>query len=326
VVAVRELDHLQNSCIQPMLDRHIHKGRVHTTYNQTRGEEFGTITGRLSSSDPNLQQIHKRDFIMGSLFRSIFVPDKGKIMAAADYEQIEPRLLAHYADVKMLIDGYMSDPPIDAHSMVAINAFGYDPADKSEDNKLKRQQGKTLNQALLTGAGDEKAGMMLGMLPREAQVIINAYFRSMPELKPAQRQIKSVFLAKRYLTSLLGRRSRLEDPRFSYKGMNRLLQCGNADILKKSMADIDEFFLDEGDTVNLLNNIHDDLMYQFSEDDRKLYDRALEMMCDYGPTTQSTYLVVPLTVEAKTGKNWAEASYGKETVADAFKKMGGRYA
>lgn len=325
VVDVRKLEHLENSFLTPMIERHLHKGRIHTTYNQTRGEEFGTVTGRLSSSNPNLQQIHKRDVMLGSCFRSIFVPDTGMIMSSADYEQIEPRLLAHYGDVALLIKGYLADPPIDAHSMVAINAFGFDPANKSPENKAKRQFGKTLNQALITGSGNNAAAAQLKLPMAEAMKVINGYFASMPEIKETQTRVKNVFIARRFLTSLLGRRARLDDTRFAYRGLNRLLQCGNADVIKKSMCDIDEFFFAEGDHVHLLNNIHDDLQYQFAKEHRKTYERALEMMADFGPNGQSVFVSVPLTVDAKEGRDWAEASYGHADVEQAFKDMGGVY-
>jgi DNA polymerase-1 len=327
IVDSRQLAHLESSFLGPLVERHLFKGRVHTTYNQTRGEEFGTVTGRLSSNDPNLQQIHKRDTVLGSLFRSIFIPDFGR-MVTADYEQIEPRLLAHYADVQLLIDGYSRSPPIDAHSMVAMSAFNYDPDDKDPLNKAKRQYGKTLNQALITGMGESAAASTImaesGVSRQEALGIIAAYHRSMPEIKQAQRQISNVFIAKGYLTTLLGGRARLEDSRFAYRGMNRLLQNGNAEIIKKAACDIDECLLSEGDEVQMLNLIHDDIMFQFDEDNRKTYERCLEMMADFGPG-RSVELTVPLTVDAKEGRDWAEASYGLDTVKKAYKEMGAVY-
>ncbi len=327
VVGVREMDHLMNSFMTPMLERHLYKGRVHTTYNQTRGEDFGTVTGRLSSNDPNLQQVHKRNVLLGSVFRSVFVPDEGKLMASADYEQIEPRLLAHYADIKLLLDGYLATPPVDSHSSVAIKAFGYDPKDKSPENKRKRDQGKTLNQALITGSGDRAAIAQLGVSYEQGMRIVRDYFAAMPELKPAQRRISNVFISRGFLTSLHGRRARLDDTRFAYRGLNRLLQCGNADVIKVAMCDIDEYFYAEtDDEVNLLNNIHDDLQYQYHPDHEKYFRHAIDLMQQWGPTPDKThFLEVPLSVEHKSGRNWAESSYDIETIQKMFKEMGGEY-
>src|SRR5262249_6689865 len=159
----------------PLIEEHMIDGRVHTTFNQTKGENYGTVTARLSSTAPNMQAVHKRNVLLGSLFRSIFIPDHGMLMTAADYNQCEPRLLAHFAEVQTLLNGYLSDPPIDAHTSVAQSAG------------IDRQSGKTLNQALLTGAGEAKAALMLGKPAAEAEEIVRAYFRSMPEIKPFQR-------------------------------------------------------------------------------------------------------------------------------------------
>jgi DNA polymerase-1 len=309
VVAVRKLSHLKEAFLVPMLERHLFKGRVHTNFNQTRGEQFGTITGRLSSNEPNLQQVPKRDELLGSVFRSIFIPDEGKVWSSRDYNQVEPRLLAHYGKVRILIDGYFADPPIDAHKAVALAAG------------IERQAGKTLNQALLTGAGRAKATLMLGMPPAEARKVVDAYFASMPEIQPFQRRASDVWIARGYLRSVLGRRARLEDVRHSYKAVNRILQLGNADIIKKAMADVDEYYASEGDRVHLLNNIHDDLCDQFHPDDRAVHDRATELMEDFGPG-RSVPLDVPLRVDDGQGPDWAVATYGLDTVREAWQTMG----
>lgn len=325
VLAQRKLTNLRDSFLNPMRERHLHNGRVHTTFNQTRGEEYGTITGRLSSSQPNLQQVPKRNPLMGPVFRSIFIPDDGMIFAEDDLNQCEPRLLAHYGEVEVLIDGYLSDPPIDAHSAVAIAGFGYDPKDSSIENKIKRGYGKTLNQALLTGAGNTKAAAMLGIPMQDALRIVNAYFKQMPEIKTLQNESSGVFRSRGYLTSLLGRRMRLDDIRFAYRATNRLLQTGNADMLKLMVARVDELLVAEKaqDRINLLLNIHDSLVFQFKPEGRKLHDRAIEIMKDFGPNGQSTYLMVPMEVESGEGPNWAVASYGDADVKRAFKELQG---
>ena len=326
VIAARKLENLESSFLAPLRERHLYRGRVHTTFNQTRGEEYGTVTGRLSSSQPNMQQVHKRNMLLGALFRSIFVPDEGKLMAGADYSQCEPRLLADSAQVELLIKGYLSDPPIDAHSMVAMGAFGYVPNDDSRENKDKRQSGKTLNQALLTGAGETKAALMLGKPHAEAMQIVANYFKSMPEIKPWQRNVMSVFKRRGFLVSLLGRRLHLDDPRFAYRGGNRILQGGNADIIKRSMARIDEYLAVAGSSVEMLLNVHDDIVYQYGEDDLPVFEHCLDIMRDFGPEEHhSIYLTVPMEVDAKSGHNWAEASYGKDDVRKVFEGYGARY-
>lgn len=316
IVAVRKLRHLDNSFIVPLQETHIWKGRVHTSFNQTRGESFGTITYRLSSNAPNLQQCHKRDSLLGSVFRSVFVPDKGMILGTADYAQIEPCLLAHYGQVKVLLEGYLATPTVDAHSAVARSVFG------SNFTKLEREKAKRINQAILTGAGVGKIATMVG--GDGAAKLVDDYHRSMPEIKKIQRRSADVLLARGYVRCLLGHRARLEDRNFAYKALNRLLQVGNAGIIKKAMADIDEYYCSEGDRVHLLLSIHDDLVTQYAEEDRHIYNEGLRMMENYGPG-KSIHVDVPIRIDPKEGRDWAEATYGLETVKKKWAEMGGNY-
>jgi DNA polymerase-1 len=312
VMALREFKHLRDSFITPLKERHLYKGRVHPEYNQTRGEEYGTITGRMSSSNPNMQQVHKRNETLGRLFRSIFIPDEGMVWRNADYNQAEPRILAHYAECKVLIAGYLANPPIDAHMAVARAAFnagapGEDPA----VTKAKRQRGKTINQLMLTGGGLAHMADEMGVSQSEAQIVRDQYFAAMPEIKTLQKQAQRVMQSRGYVKSLLGARSRLDDPRFAYKATNRLLQRGNAEVIKKSMVEIDEYFRSVGDHTHMLNNIHDDIAFQYLPENKAEIDRAIEIMEDFGPG-RSVELLVPLTVDIGEGENWAIASYGPE--------------
>jgi DNA polymerase-1 len=313
IIAVRKLTHLDQSFFGPLVERHIWKGRVHCNFNQTRGEEFGTITGRLSCNDPNLQQVHKRNKLLGSIFRSIFLPDPGLRWVSCDYKQIEPKLLAHYGSVQVLLDGYRADPPIDAHGAVAA-AAGID-----------RETGKRLNQAMLTGAGNAKIAMMLGVPQAEADSIIEAYHGSMPEIKKLQSHAKRVMLNRGYVKSVLGRRSRLDDERFAYTATNRILQMSNADILKKSMVEIDDYLKTTSGVTSLIHNIHDDIGFQYEAvTEKPIMDRCVEIMCDYGPG-RSVELELDMSVDRGEGKDWAEATYGLDTVKKQFEIMEGRY-
>lgn len=316
IIKARKFRFILDSFLTPLEKEHIVNGRIHPHFNQTRGEEFGTITGRLSCDSPNMQQVHKRNKLLGSLFRSVFVSDPGKKWAAVDYGQCEPRLLAHFGKIKTLIDGYMQDPPMDAHTSVA-KAAGID-----------REPGKRMNQALLTGAGIGRMRELLaeyGAKPDEAERIIKNYFASMPELKGFQKKAAEIYRQRGYIVTLLGRRIHLDDPNFAYTAVNRILQGGNADINKRALADVDELYASEGDECNLLNDVHDDLCQQFSEDNRKTFNRALELMQDYGPSGQSVYLTVPMVVDVGEGPDWAVATYGKETVTKMFKEVGAKY-
>ena len=114
-----------------------------------------------------------------------------------------------------------------------------------------------------------------------------------------------------FVRSILGRRARLDTRShdMSYKAVNRLLQCGNADIIKKAMVDIDNYLESEGDQVHMLLSIHDSIDFQFYEDNRPQFEQALKIMQDFGPD-RGVSLLVPMDVDVGEGKNWAEASYG----------------
>ena len=296
IIAARKYGNLINSFNNPMY-AYMHQGRIHTEFNQSRSDQYGTITGRLSSSRPNMQQVPKRNVELGKLFRSVFIPDEG--MICVDYSQCEPRLLAHYSKCKVLLSGYLSNPPIDAHTAVA-KAAGID-----------RDAGKRLNQGLLTGMGKAKLIAELGVSEAQGEKIWDDYFRSMPEIKQLQRAAASKMRGAGFVRSILGRRARLDTRThdMSYKAVNRLLQCGNADIIKKAMVDIDNYLESEGDQVHMLLSIHDSIDFQFYEDNRPQFEQALKIMQDFGPD-RGVSLLVPMDVDVGEGKNWAEASYG----------------
>lgn len=299
IVASRKYSNILSSFIQPMLDTHVWNGRVHPEYNQLRGDEFGTITGRLSSSHPNLQQVHKRNKELGKLYRSIFIPDGGKVWASVDYSQCEPRLLAYYSRAKILLEGYRSVPSVDAHQAVATAA------------NIDREMGKRVNQTIITGGGKKVITDRYGVPPEKVEEVWRAYFKAMPELKPFQYKAADVMKSRGYVMSLLGRRSRLKDRNKAYVAVNRLLQMGNAEVLKIKMVELDEYFASTGRTVDLLNNVHDAFDLQFEEKDRVHYNEALRIMTSFGEGDVIT-LDVPMKVDAGEGASWSEATWGPE--------------
>lgn len=345
VVDIRRLETLKSSFIEPMINNHLWNGRVHSEYNQMRGDEYGTITGRLSSSNPNLQQVPKRNVEIGKVFRSIFVPDDGMIWGSVDFSQCEPRLLAYYSGARVLVDGYLSSPPVDAHTSVTIATNpDWDELDKAE-RKARRETGKRVNQTILTGGGVRALGHY-GV--EEPERIMREYFDRMPEIKVLQKEAANVLKRRGYVCSLLGRRAHLEDRDKSYVAVNRLLQCGNADIIKLKMVEIDEHLDRSGRPIDLLNNVHDALDFQFAEEHRKVYEECLEIMQGFGPEDEITLPVkvtdpevverfkdvakpafkdgaelytvdgkrvydvpLPMEIEAGEGKSWATATYGE---------------
>jgi DNA polymerase-1 len=299
VVKIRKLKTLLSSFIQPMLDTHLFNGRVHADYNQLRNDDFGTITGRLSSSNPNLMQIpHHSDYTLGRAFRSIFVPDEGKIWGSRDFSQAEPRLLAYYSRCKVLMDDYCNNPSADAHQAVA-DATGLD-----------RQTGKRVNQTLLTGGGKGVLVKKYKITEDEAERVWEEYFKRLPEIKRLQYEASSILKRRGYVRSLLGRKARLNDPQKSYVAVNRLLQGGNADIIKLKMVQIDEYLASIGRPIQVMLSIHDSLDYQFSEEHRPVYEECGRIMVDFSPGQPIT-LDVPMRVDSGEGPDWGVATYGE---------------
>lgn len=316
IVRARKFEHMQNSFIRPLIDRHIFKGRVHATYNQTKRDDYGVVVGRLSCNDPNLQQAHKRNPYYGVLYRSLFVPDRGRIWDANDLVQCEPVLLAHYSECKVLVEGYMADPPIDAHSAVAAAAG------------IERQKGKTMNQALITGAGRDKIIGMLGGNVEDGNRIYDQYFEAMPEIAELKKTASRVMRQRGYIKTLLGRRCRIQDSSDSYLAVNRILQGGNADIIKESMVRIDEYLTAEKlhGEIAMNNNVHDDLNFDHTGTPRAraALDECRHIFTDYGPG-RFRELLVPMRVDHDEGRNWAEATWGREEVVAKFKEHGAKY-
>ena len=148
--------------------------------------------------------------------------------------------------------------------------------------------------------------------------LYDQYFKAMPEIKELQKEAASVMRHRGYVVSLLGRRARNEKAHngrdFSYKAVNRLLQCGNADIIKSSIANIHESLENDGSSsVRMLTNIHDSIDFQFYENDRQTYNHCLKIMRDFGPG-KSIDLKIPMELDTGEGPNWEIASYGEKKV------------
>lgn len=322
IVQLRRLRTLKDSFLRPMLETHLWNGRVHANYHQTKVDEYGVVTGRLSCSDPNLQQGSKRNPEIGRLHRSIFIPDEGMIWGSADYKQCEPVLLAVYSRARVLIDGFWAVPPVDAHSAVtkatnrkwaSMPQADFDAAGIAitPEFKAAREIGKRVNQTLITGGGQGVLTEKYGIPKEDVSQIWDDYFAAMPEIKRLQKAAGKKMRRTGFVRSLLGRKARLEYKNRSYIAVNRLLQCGNADILKLKMVQIDEYLKSEGRPIDLLNNVHDSIDFQFVEGNRHHWVEALNIMTDFGPG-QPIVLDVPLDVDYDEGRDWAIATFGEE--------------
>lgn len=310
IVKVRKYETLDSSFLGPMQEQHLWNGRVHANFNQLRGDEYGTVTGRLSCDSPNLQQTTKHNKEMGLIHRSIFIPDERRIWSDVDFNQVEPRLLAYYSRAQVLLDGYSSNPPIDAHTAVsaAMNK-NWGRMTKDERKQYRDAIGKRINQSLLTGGGKGLLTKKYGVPAVEAEQAWNDYFKAMPEIRVLQKKAARVFKQRGYVLSLLGRRARLNDDR-DYTAVNRLLQCGNADLVKAKLVEVDEYLKSEGRPIDMLNTVHDSVDYQFSEEHRRVYDECLRIMTDFSEG-QLIELDVPMKVDAGEGSSWSLATWSE---------------
>lgn len=300
IIIVRKWTNLANSFIKPLLENHIKNGRVHATFNQLRADDFGT-PARLSCSNPNLQQIPKRDKEIALLFRRAFLPDPGYEFNEADWSQCEPRLFAHYAKEPTLIAGYNKTPFEDVHTIVA-KMLGVE-----RDPTAKR-----MNMGIFTGMYPKTFAEHMGWDLAKATESWNQWHSMFPQIREFQDKAKSALLQRRWIKTILGRKLRLEHERFAYRAVSKIIQGGNADIMKYFMIDIDEMLESSGDkTAHLLASVHDSLAWQSLKGvsgNKATEEIKRRMVAVQEPPFN---LRVPFVVEHHKGPNWAAATFGK---------------
>lgn len=301
IVAARQVRTVLDQFIKPMRENHVHKGRVHTSLNQLRGDGYGVISGRFSSSFPNLQQVPKHNHELSALYRSIFVADPGFEFYEADYSQCEPRLFAHYSQAEALVTGYNSNPPVDMHDVVAKMM-----------NADRETVAKRMNMGLLTGMWPKTLAEHMGWDLAYAKKMWNQWFAMLPEVREFQDGATHVMGTRGFVRTILKRRCRLDNPRFSYQATSRIIQGSNADILKWKLLEACRMAEQMGDTVQILLTVHDSINWQAEDSERGLaYSRDLVEACQ-DVQGEPFLLRVPFKMDVKKGKSWAEATFGKK--------------
>ena len=284
---------------EPLIDKKT--GLVHTCFNQTL-----TSTGRLSSKEPNLQNIPVRDK-EGKEIRKLFISsfDHGKI-SGADYSQIELRLLAHFSGCKPLIETFRNGG--DIHALTASQVFGV-PIDKV--TKEMRQSAKAVNFGIIYGISDYGLAEQLKISPKKAGEYITKYFEMYPSVK--EYMDKNVKFAKEngYVTTLLGRKRYIREinsPNFNMRSfgeraaMNMPLQGTAADIIKIAMIRVHDKFKTLQLKSKLILQVHDELIVDTHPDE---VDAVLKTLRD--EMQNAVTLSVPLTVETECGDRWYDA-------------------
>ena len=293
----REVHKLYSTYIDPLLKlaNEDEQHRIHTSFVQT-----GTATGRLSSKNPNLQNIPTRT-PLGAKIRRGFVAGEGKKLIGIDYSQMELRLLAHFSKDSVLVDAFMHDK--DIHLQTAIVLFG------EAEAKAKRSIAKTVNFGLLYGMGQKKLSDTLGITTKEAKEIIEKYFASFPTVKSYFRSIVDSSKEKGYIETLLGRRRYFDYENatpmyraaYERESVNSVFQGSVSDIIKLSMNKIHVTINEEKIDAKMLLQIHDELIFEVDENIAdKLGERFRKIM------DSIVELHIPLKASLNIGDNWGE--------------------
>ena len=274
--------------------------RIHTSYQQAV-----TSTGRLSSTEPNLQNIPIKT-AEGRRIREAFVPEKGNILISADYSQIELRIMAHLSDDKNLTNAFNND--IDVHSSTAAEVFGVSIEDVSQD---QRRSAKAINFGLMYGMSAFGLTRQLGIPRGEAQEYLDTYFARYTGVRDYMDNIKAKAKEDKFVETIMGRRLYLNEINAANglrrqaaerAAINAPLQGSAADIIKKAMLDIDLLLLNEMQEVKMIMQVHDELVFECPKDNA---DMVMQKMKD---TMEKTVkLNIPLIAEAAIGYNWNEA-------------------
>ena len=275
-------------------------GRVHTSYAMAIAS-----TGRLSSTDPNLQNIPVRTE-EGTRIRRAFIAAPGCVLVSADYSQIELRLLAHVADIPALRESFAKGE--DIHARTASEVFGVPMAGM---DAMTRRRAKAINFGIIYGISGFGLGRQLGIEPGEARAYIDAYFKRYPGIRGYMDRTRKEAQDKGYVLTPFGRRCWIpgiadKNPaRRSYserQAINAPLQGGAADIIKRAMVKLPRALREAGLRSRMLLQVHDELLFEApAEEADRLAALAREVM------ESAARLSVPLVVETGQGRNWAEA-------------------
>ena len=275
-------------------------GRIHTSYHQAVA-----ATGRLSSSDPNLQNIPIRTE-EGRRIRVAFIPDKGNLLIAADYSQIELRIMAHLSQDKSLIEAFTHG--VDIHSATAAEVFGGDPSNLDTD---LRRRAKAINFGLIYGMSAYGLARQLKIDQREAKQYIDIYFDRYPGVRKYMEDTKQLARMQGYVETIYGRRLNLPDihsrnaARRQYAertAINAPMQGSAADLVKLAMLAVDQWITENRSCAKVILQVHDELVLEVDKAEAERMSAVVsDLMCSVGQ------LRVPLVVETGIGQNWKQA-------------------
>ncbi|MGZ3458487.1 MAG: DNA polymerase I, partial [Archangium sp.] len=300
IIEYRSLSKLKSTYLDTLPELVARDGRIHTTFHQA-----ATATGRLSSSDPNLQNIPIRTEL-GMEIRRAFIAEEGHQLVSADYSQIELRLLAHIAEDPVLIDAFARDE--DIHSRTAAEIFGVPQDQVTRD---QRRVAKTVNFGIAYGLSPYGLSTRLNIPEAEARDIIERYFTRYAGIKRYLDETVKVAKEKGYVETLFGRRRPMGDLSAKNRqvvqaaeraAINMPIQGTAADLIKKAMLAVDAELEKQGLRARMLLQVHDELLFEAPESEVEAV-KELSRRC----MSAVMQLKVPLKVEVGAGKTWADA-------------------
>ena len=319
IVKARELNKARTTFIET-ISKHQTNGRIHADIHQLRSDGGGTITGRFSYSNPNLQQIPSRDEIIGPMIRNLFIPEEGCQWGAFDYSSQEPRIVVHYASITRDHDGHILSGALDFVDKYADDARSDFHQIAADIVGVPRKQAKTINLGLFYGMGVTKLAGQLGLNLSEGKELFARYHAELPFIKQLTDEVSNRASKRGSIRTLLGRKCRFDkwEPAsfgvhkplphkeafaeygshikraFTYKALNALIQGSAADQTKKALVDL----ADEG--ILPMIQIHDELALNIP--DMATARRAKEIM------ENCVQLRVPSVVDAELGPSWGTAT------------------
>ena len=301
ILSYRTLTKL-NSTYLEALPKQVNRrtGRLHTSYHQAV-----TATGRLSSSKPNFQNIPIRTE-QGAQIRSAFIANKGSIILAADYSQIELRIMAHISEDKNLLTAFNNNE--DVHRSTASQVFD---TEISKVTKDQRRKAKAINFGLIYGMSAFGLAKQIDVSRTEAKQYIDGYFENYPGVLQFMNETKEKAKSQGYVETVLGRRLYL--PQINSKNkmlqqhalrtaINAPMQGSSADIIKKAMLNIQDWIDSEGHEIKMFMQVHDELVFEINSEKADEYANKIKLMM-----SNALKLHIPLEVDIGIGSNWQEA-------------------
>ncbi len=300
VLEHRMLTKLQSTYVVGLEGNVLEDGKVHTIYTQTL-----TRTGRLSSIEPNLQNIPIRT-TYGKLIRKAFIPEENCILLSSDYSQIELRVFAHFSKVPNWIEAFKND--MDIHTRTAMDIFGVEEKDVTS---LMRRQAKAVNFGILYGISSYGLSGDLGISVKEAKEFIDKYFETYSGTKVYMDSVVKDAYEKGYVTTIMNRKRRIDElnntnymirQQGERMALNTPIQGSSADILKKAMIDIYNEFKEKNIKSKMILQVHDELIFNVLKEEEKEVTEIVDRCMD-----NAYKLEVPLKVDIETGINWYDA-------------------